>query len=267
MKENGISVLFERISVFGAAFVVHEQSELFTSYLRSLQQLCNLAYKRSTSADQDTFDISEILNEVLKWLYFLGALAILEEKWNVLSSLMQSSIHLVPLDIEPRHWFQHLQRKRAESLTNSNLLLIDIIDSIKSVGYVNQQFSNYGEVLTEYLCRCDFIHCLYFALVVGDPWTSARPFFGVFDLKHITPMMKQLINKSQFRDVIFGVNISNKELALAIARFGKVIRTSNPPMRDFWHQSLWDGGTPTLVWKFLREYLSENPGLYYDILQ
>lgn len=262
-RTDSLISLGEKISAFGTTFLVHDQVELFNLFLQSLRQISTLAYRRLTTENQKR---SAIWHEVLKNLYFLGALAIAEKKSPLLTSLMNCSIQLASLDITPCYWLKHLQRNRASELSQPHGLLFDVIHSTNTLGYLHSQFLNFEESLEECLCRCDFIHCLFLDLVADRNGATAMPYFGVFYLEYIAPIFEQIIVDLQFRENLFGIKVSNEDLALAFARYCVAIRRSRPAIRDFTHSPLWDNSMPTRIRSFLKENLDNNSQLHYDAL-
>ena len=229
----------QNISAIGTVLVVYDQHDLFCTYLQSLQQVCTLAYDRYPNGDQRT---STIWNEVLMILYYLGALAVRENKAKQLSTLMHSAVTPLNLDLNPRHWFIHLQRNRARPLLNYNALLIDIINSIKSGEYLYRQFANYEDALISHVCQCDFIHCLFLDLVANGNGTVAWPYFGIFYLDRIAPIFEKIVaNYDSWRGTL-GLQVDDRELALSFVRCcfksNQVVQKSNEHPRPLWDNSV-----------------------------
>ncbi len=229
----------ESISAIGTVLEVYDQQELFSSYLQSLQQVCTLAYNRYPHGDQR---ISTIWNEVLKTLYYLGALAVRENKAKQLSSLMHSAVTKLLLDLKPRHWFLHLQRNQARSLPNSNKLLSDIVKSVKTGDYLFRQFANDADVLISHMCQCDFIHCLFLDLVANRNGVAAWPFFGVFYLDRIAPVFEKIVTDDDSWRNTLGLQVDDRELALSFARYcsksEQVVQQTNDFPRPLWNNSV-----------------------------
>ena len=261
---ENISTLGDGVSVFGTVFLVHGEMEQFDLLLQSLEKVSILAYRRFF--EDESKRCFAIWHEVLKILYYLGALAILEGKTKQLSSLLYRAVSPLMLDSKPRHWFKHLQRNRAGSLQVYNRLLIDILNNMKTAKYQFRQFSNDPDVLRVRLFQCDFIHCLFLDLVADTHMSGAWPFFAVDYFERLSPILDTLINDSQYRDDLFEVKISDTDLAFAIARYCRINRTSNPPFRDFWHQPSWENGIPIHISRFLKNSLEDGIQSYYDCL-
>lgn len=240
----------ESVSAIGTALEVYDQHELFCTYLQSLQQVSTLAYDRYPNGDQR---ISKIWNEVLMILYYLGALAVRENNAKQLSTLMHSAVTPLQLDLNPRHWFQHLQRNRAKSLPNYNALLIDTIGRIKSGDYLFGQFDYDEDKLISHMCQCDFIHCLFLDLVAHGNRTVSWPYFGYFYLDRIAPILEKIVtNDDSWRDIL-GLQVDDRELALSFVRCcfksNRVVEQSNEYPRPLWDNS---------VSRTIKDFLSTN---------
>ena len=244
----------EGISVFGTTFVKYDQDDLLGKYLISLQDACKLAYRRFPIDSQRT---SAIWHEVLKTLYLLGALTILEDKPRQVSSLLQSAITPLQLDKIPRHWLLHLQLNRARTLPNRNGLVSDILRSISGAGYPYHQFSNDQESLTDLICQCDFLHCLSLNVAEEARSSAAWPFFGEFYLDRIAPIFERIVTDNDSWRNVIGLQISDRELALNFARIcsqsKQVVQQAHRYPRP-----LWDNSVPRIITDFLSSNLTEN---------
>ena len=254
-QTDKIRSLGEKISVLGTTFAVHDEVELFNFYVKSLKQVCTLAYSRFSNQDQKT---SGIWHEVLKILYFLGALCLHEGKPQLLSSLMRSSITMLPLDTIPRQWFSHLQRTRAKTIHNFYHLMFDVRSSIKAVEYQYRQFACDAETLTNSLFQCDLIHCLFLDTFSKDRYSQSLPFFGADYFDKITPLLEKLISDPDYRSVVFGNSLTDQCMATAVARYCLIVSNENSEFRSFWHMPLWDEGPPSIVQDFLRQNLTQE---------
>lgn len=253
--------LVESFAVFGVVFIKYNRNDLFMSFVSSMHRAFESAYKRfssNTGIDQIT---ASIWNELLKKLYFLGALALAEGRIAWIPHLLSRPI---PRDLGHRvsyNWIEYMQRKRNVPDSEVNRLLLSIVEEIKipeNGHYFYDQFLRDEETLTNYICQFDFTHCLFVDSDLHErKYSGAWPYFLLYYLDRIVPIMERMIIDVEFRNSLLGCHLSNTKLASSFARY--CLKAQHIQQQgNTWMRGLWNYSAPQVVLDFLNTNLSQD---------
>ena len=140
-------------------------------------------------------------------------------------------------------------------------MLREIIDEIKQSdysAYFMNNFSDDNESLTDSICQFDLVHCLFTDIHRNESSSfEAWPYFVIYYLDKIDPLLVNLIDDNYFRNEILGSHLNDRKLALFIlgylhkAQFN--LERNNNIMRGFWKFS-----APPLVVEFMNANLTQS---------
>ncbi len=229
-------------TVFGLVFIKYNQFELYQKYLRSLQDIFDEVSKRNPFRNNIE---RKIWYEILRMLYLLGAMIVSEKKFEWLSNLIKYQVERKP---EPFFWVKYMQISGLP-IGNLNRLIAFMVDEIASSTdsrYFFQQFLN-EEGIIDKLCQFDFLHCL---IDSGAAFSEnknfiAWPYFRLYHLDRIVPIMDRMINQTQLRHKLLGSKFTDEQLATT---FAECVSHS---MRVYGPFTIWRDRMPDTISRFL----------------
>ncbi len=260
-QDHEVKTLIESGTVFGIVFIKYGQFELYQKYVSSLQVLFGNAYQRFSHRNNIDSRTSSLWSKLLRQLYYLGALLIAENKHDWLSNLVIKSISWESGYYASAYWIEYMQEKRSAANAERNYLLGSIVKEIKAEEedpYFYRQFSRDEEMLTNYICQCDFIHCLFVDADIDERnYSGAWPYFGLYYLDRIVPILERMIKDVEFRYSLLGCHLSDTKLASNFARYC-VDAHNIQRQSDNWMRGLWNGSVPQTIVDFLNANLTED---------
>ena len=250
--------LLNSISVFGITFAAYDRLSLFKKFMHAIYSVFERTSKRHSSQEQNYGMSKAIGFEILRTLYLMGAILIRERKFDWMPELLCYSAKLENERNMSWPWILYLQHEGVPLAQESNRLLMELCEEIgTSQKYANilGQFANDDEYLKDSIGQFDLVFCLDVAVRTDSQLTTyVWPYFGIFNLDRISPILVLMIIDTRVRSELFGTEVPDEFLAEWIVRFCTYARSN---YRSKFLGSRWRNPIPNEINSFLDNHLPE----------
>ena len=199
-----IETAFDRLFVFGAAFVQDGQHELHLEFLECIRDI----YDRITESENFRNERHQILLNLGNSWYIHGAILLREKMYSWLPTFLTQPMRREPHHYESSQWFYNLETPVAErGLLNGCGFIKTAHEYVKSNPYLVQLFAGDDNKALGFLCQLDFSRVL--TDCIADTRLKARQSFYHYYHDRTMPLVKRLLVERGLRESILGITVDD----------------------------------------------------------